>query len=145
MGNYRKYREVIHNYRHDYDYDYLLRLIELKLKRMSNYFWHSDIAMDSKLYAQQINRLLSLMRIVREEGGDILPYVNTRNWKRFVWIEPSKDKEERNCILSTTDGKEMNLGKSKSRWYYDRLDLRYAKAWHLLWRGMEVYTRHFWD
>lgn len=144
MATYRKYRKLIHSFKTDYDYTFFLDIIEWKLIRMSRYFAKSNIAMDSQIYSNQIDRLLRVLKVFKEDS-DNLPYVNTRNWNRFILREPSNDKELRHPVCYDYKGNKIKTDWAYSRWQMDRENLRLEKAWHCLWLGLEVELRNFWD
>lgn len=146
MATYRKYRKLIHSFKTDYDYAFFLDIIEWKLIRMSRYFAKADIAMNSKIYANQIDRLLRVLKVVKQDGiYNCLPYVNTHNWSRFVRQELSDDKELKPLNCYDSKGNRINLEYKYSKYQMDRENLRLEKAWHCLWLGLEVELRNFWD
>lgn len=71
----------------DWDYCFLLNLIEFKLKRMRDYFWTHDIIVDEKELGNICNRLINILNagymtdIILEK--DLKTYVNTKNINRF--------------------------------------------------------------
>ena len=72
----------------DWDYDFLFDLIIFKLQRMKNYFQNAQIAMDSKIYAQQINTAIKLINIgFRNDEVETDKYVNLKNANRFLTKE----------------------------------------------------------
>ena len=114
----------------NWDYCYLLDLMQFKLKRMGDYFEHSEIAMDHKYFASKCKLIARLIK----EGynSDIVTnddlkglYVNTKNIDRFV-----SEKER------TT----------KQYWdKYGLATLRERKAKHLVWKCFEFYIEILWD
>jgi hypothetical protein len=72
----------------DWDYDFLFDLMIFKLQRMKNYFQNAQIAMDSKIYAQQINTAIKLINIgFRNDEVETDKYVNLKNANRFLTKE----------------------------------------------------------
>lgn len=72
----------------DWDYDFLFDLMIFKLQRMKNYFQNAQIAMDSKIYAQQINTAINLINIgFRNDEVETDKYVNLKNANRFLTKE----------------------------------------------------------
>lgn len=146
MATYRKYRKLIHSFKTDYDYAFFLDILEWKLIRMSRYFAKANIAMNSKIYANQIDRLLRVLKVIKQDGiYENLPYVNIHNWNRFVLQEPSNDKELKHPVCYDHKGNLIKTDWTYSRWQMDRENLRSEKAWHCLWLGLEVELRSFWD
>lgn len=72
---------------YNWDYEYLLNLIEFKLKRMRDYFWTHDIVENEKYYGDICNKLISILHAGYKtnilSNKDLYIYVNTRNIHRF--------------------------------------------------------------
>lgn len=87
----KKYSKILKEDR-DYDFEYMLNLEKFKLKRMSKYFSKSQIISDWERVVKEINLCIKLIDIITEKdppgylynGTKKLPYVNTRNYKRFL-------------------------------------------------------------
>ena len=87
----KKYSKILKEDR-DYDFEYMLDLEKFKLKRMSEYFSKSQIISDWERVVKEINLCIKLIDIITEKdlpgylysGTKKLPYVNTRNYKRFL-------------------------------------------------------------
>lgn len=87
----KKYSKILKEDR-DYDFEYMLNLEKFKLKRMSEYFSKSQIISDWERVVKEINLCIKLIDIITEKdppgylynGTKKLPYVNTRNYKRFL-------------------------------------------------------------
>lgn len=72
----------------DWDYDFLFDLMLFKLRRMKDYFQNAQIAMDSKIYAQQINTTINLINIgFKNDEVETDKYVNLKNANRFLTKE----------------------------------------------------------
>lgn len=114
---------------HDWDYCYLLDLIEFKLKSMRQYFWTHDIVENEKEYGNICDKLINILNagynsnIILEK--DLDTYVNTRNIHRF--INPS----ELEFIM-------------KFKEYY-LPTIRVAKAKRLFWKYLEHKIEYLWD
>ena len=87
----KKYSKILKEDR-DYDFEYMLNLEKFKLKRMSEYFSKSQIISDWERVVKEINLCIKLIDIITEKdppgylynGTKKLPYVNTRNYKRYL-------------------------------------------------------------
>ena len=87
----KKYHKILKEDK-DYDFEYMLDLEKFKLKRMSEYFSKSQIISDWERVVKEINLCIKLIDIITEKdppgylynGTKKLPYVNTRNYKRFL-------------------------------------------------------------
>ena len=87
----KKYSKILKEDR-DYDFEYMLNLEKFKLKRMSEYFSKSQIISDWERVVKEINLCIKLIDIITEkdipgylyDGTKKLPYINTRNYKRFL-------------------------------------------------------------
>ena len=87
----KKYSKILKEDR-DYDFEYMLDLEKFKLKRMSEYFSKSQIISDWERVVKEINLCIKLIDIITEKDppGYLydetkkLPYINTRNHKRFL-------------------------------------------------------------
>lgn len=87
----KKYSKLLKEDR-DWDWAYMLELEQFKLKRMSKYFAESQLVHGWEQMVSEINLCIKLIDIVLERdqkgylysGTKKLPYVNVKNWKRFV-------------------------------------------------------------
>ena len=87
----KKYSKILKEDR-DYDWEFMLDLEKFKLKRMSEYFSKSQIISDWERVVKEINLCIKLIDIITEKDppGYLydetkkLPYINTRNHKRFL-------------------------------------------------------------
>lgn len=110
----------------DWDYEYLLVHLQAKLETMERYNLHLSYAMNGTYYGHQIGRAIKMIDIILQEGGrndydereDYAPvpesfkhYVNMRNRTRIP-------------------------GAAGGRIYFvsDAQQLRFDKAWMLLWK-----------
>lgn len=116
----------------DFDYGYLIDLIEFKLKRMSEYFHTHNIVQNEKYYGDLCDKAIAIINagyktfiITKDELNDI--YVNTKNVHRF--FSPN----QLNFIL-----------KYKLDKYY-LPTIREAKAKALFWKFMHHYIEILWD
>lgn len=87
----KKYHKILKEDK-DYDWEFMLDLEQFKLKRMSEYFSKSQIVSDWETIVKEINLCIKLINIIKEkdisgylyDGTKKLPYINTRNYKRFL-------------------------------------------------------------
>ena len=119
----------------DYDYSYLLRLEQLKLKKMSERIRGYE---DSKRMCQLMRTCIKLIDIIID--GDIpdtdkVTYVNDRNFMRF-W--PYYQNIENDII---NDSKIEN---KKQYLSYIKCDLRVEKAFTLYNKIRQRYLRKWW-
>lgn len=85
------YSKILKN-DNDYDWSYMLKLEQFKLNRMKNYFECHSVTRDRKKVVSNLNICIKLISIVLEEdlpgyffnNTRILPYINDRNYKRFI-------------------------------------------------------------
>ena len=115
----------------DWDYGFLLALIDFKLKRMIKHFRESEQLFEHQLeYAKQMETALNILHagyltdiITQEDLGSI--YVNDRNVRRF--FTPFE--------LQFSD-------KLKTKYYYPTI--RETKAKRLFWKYLEYYIEYWW-
>jgi hypothetical protein len=117
----------------DWDYDFLLNLIEFKLKRMSNYFHTHRIVVNEDWYGTLCDRAIDILYagyktdiILSKDLNGI--YVNTRNKNRFMpaYMRVIKHNQE----------------------YLDKYELatiREEKAKVLFWKFLHHYIEYLWD
>lgn len=81
------YHEVLKD-NEEWDYEFLLDLIEFKLRKMRDYFWTHTIVENEKQYGDICQKLINLLHagyktqiITQKDLGNI--YVNTRNTHRY--------------------------------------------------------------
>ena len=115
----------------DFDYGFLIDLIEFKLKRMSDYFHSHNIVENEDWYGTLCDRALNILNagyltnIIRND--DLHTHVNTRNVHRFFTskqLEFISDNRLRHYYLPT---------------------VREAKAKVLFWKFMNHYIEYLWD
>lgn len=124
----KKYSKLLKEDR-DWDWAYMLELEQFKLKRMSKYFAESQSVQGWEQMVSEINLCIKLIDIIMERDPKgyffnltrKLPYVNSRNWKRFVSQHPEPIND----------------------YYLD--DLRQAKALHLYNLIRTYRMRSWWD
>lgn len=124
----KKYSKLLKEDR-DWDWAFMLELEQFKLKRMAKYFAKAQSVNDWEQMVSEINLCVKLIDIImgRDPIGyffnstKTLPYVNTKNWKRFKSQYPSP----------------------LSDYYLD--DLRQAKALHLYNLIRTYKMRTWWD
>ena len=116
----------------DWDYCFLIDLIEFKLKRMAQYFHTHNIVVDEERWARLCDKAVAILNagyktsiIKKEDLGDI--YVNTQNVHRFF------NPDQLMFIL------EHNL-----ECYY-LPTVRETKAKALFWKFMSHYIEYLWD
>ena len=126
------YHDVLKN-DFDWDYDFLLNLVEFKLKRMSQYFHTHHIVMDEDWYGTLCDRAISILNagyktniILSEDLNGI--YVNTKNKNRFI---PAYMKR----IIHNQE----YLDK------YELASIREEKAKALFWKFLHHYIEVLWD
>ena len=76
----------------NHDWEFMLDLEQFKLKRMSKYFSKSNLSYDCEKTVKEINLCIKLIDIILEKdlpgflynNTKKLPYINTRNYKRFL-------------------------------------------------------------
>jgi len=119
----------------DWDYEFLLILMEFKLKRMSQYFHTHYIVVDEDWYGTLCDRAISILNAgyrtnivlsneIKFEGI----YVNTRNAKRFI---PKFY---------------QHLQDDDSYWNkYGLAVIREYKAKALFWKFLHHYIERLWD
>lgn len=115
----------------DWDYGFLLNLLEYKLKKMSQYFHTHNIVQNEKYYGDLCDKAIAILNagyktsIIVEE--DLHNYVNTRNVHRFF------NQKQLDFIL-----------KYKLQEYY-LPTVRETKAKALFWKFMHHYIEYLWD
>ena len=116
----------------DWDYGFLLELMEFKLKRMSQYFHTHHIVENEIWYGTLCDRAIDILHagyltdiILKEDLGNI--YVNTRNVHRFF-----------------TPKQFEFVTKYKLEKYY-LPTVREEKAKALFWKFMHHYIEYLWD
>lgn len=117
----------------EWDYDFLLDLIEFKLKKMSEYFWNHNIVVDEWRYGKICDTAINILHagykteiIVESDLKNI--YVNTRNVHRF--LKPSVLKS----YIEYPDLKKYYLP-----------TIREEKAKKLFWKYLEHNIEKLWD
>lgn len=118
----------------DWDYMFLIDLIEFKLKRMRDYFWTHDIIVNEKRNGDICQKLLNLLNagykteIIKSDDLKGI-YVNTKNAKRFFnsW-------EYNNYLLQNNFWKAYGLA-----------ELRANKAKYLFWKMLYYKIELLWD
>ena len=116
----------------DWDYDFLLDLIEFKLKRMSQYFHNHRIVENEDWYGTLCDRAVNILHagyktdiILSKDLGEIK--VNTRNVHRFF----------------TPKQLDFILKEGLQKYYL--ASIREAKAKILFWKFMNHYIEILWD
>lgn len=120
---------------YEWDYDFLLSLIEFKLKRMREYFWTHNIVENEKRNGDYCNKLINILHA--GYGTDIIDsedlkkkniYVNTRNVNRFFNPEH----------LSFIQNEKL-----KDKYYLPVI--RETKAKALFWKYLYYKIEYLWD
>lgn len=113
-----------------YDWSYLLRLEQAKLREMKRYFELTNGTFDHTDDIRWINICIKLLDIIINEPEDHL-YVNTRNMWRFI---------------RPTDYAK-GVEKEDVEHYYNLYpqDLRWVKANQLYYEIRKQYTHRWWD
>ena len=125
-----QYNSVLSN-NYDWDYDFLLDLIEFKLKRMSNYFHTHQIVEHEDWYGTLCDRAIAILNagyktnIITDK--DLHNYVNTRNVNRFF------NPKELDFILK----------EGLQKYYLPTVREKKAKA--LFWKFLHHYIEYLWD
>lgn len=117
----------------DWDYGFLLSLIEFKLKRMSNYFHTHQIVENEDWYGTLCDRAIAILNagyktdiILSEDLKGI--YVNIRNKNRFI---PAHLK------IITHDQEYLDK--------YELASIREEKAKALFWKFLHHYIEFLWE
>ena len=124
------YHPVLKN-NFDWDYGFLLELIEFKLKRMSQYFHTHKIVENEDWYGTLCDKAIAILKagyrtdIILEK--DLHNKVNTRNVHRFF------NPKELDFILK----------ESLKQYYLPRVREKKAKA--LFWKFLHHYIEILWD
>lgn len=107
---------------YNFDYGYLISLEYKKLQLMQRYFKDSHIAVENERTYKEITLALSLLDIVKDEGGYLKPeiYVNPRTAERF-------------CEHNPGFVEELHRQRDNNPQLYQSLlqELRIQKAWYL--------------
>lgn len=118
----------------DWDYGFLLYLIEFKLNRMANYFHTHDIIVNEERNAVLCEKAIRILNagylsdaVILEDLNGI--YVNDRNAKRFL-------------SLGTIELYENNID-LKEKYYL--VHVREEKAKALFWKFLHHYIEFLWD
>ena len=117
-----------------WDYRYLLDLIEFKLIKMRDYFWTHDIVEGEKQYGNICNNLIKILNagyktdiITEDELESKNIYVNSKNVERFI---PKETLEflSRDSLIK-----------------YWNPNVRAEKAKALFWKYFEHHIEKLWD
>lgn len=115
----------------NWDYGFLIDLIEFKLKRMSQYFHTHNIVVNEDWYGTLCDRAISILYAGYKTNiiidSDLHNYVNTKNIHRFF------NSGQLNLIIK--DGLQK----------YYLSTVREAKAKSLFWKFMHHYIEYLWD
>ena len=113
-----------------FDWSYLLRLEQVKLREMKRYFELTNGTFDHTDDIRWIGICIKLLDIIINEPEDH-PYVNTRNMWRFI-----RPTDYAKCVK-----------KEDVEQYYKSYpqDLRWVKAEHLYYEIRKQYTCRWWD
>ena len=124
------YHSVLKN-DEEWDYDFLLNLIEFKLKRMSQYFHTHNIVENEDWYGTLCDRAVAILQVGYRTNiiveDELKNYVNTRNVHRFF------NPKELNFILK----------KGLQKYYLPTVREKKAKA--LFWKFLHHYIEYLWD
>lgn len=116
----------------DWDYDFLLDLIEFKLRKMRDYFWSHNIVEHEKEYGDICNKLINILHagyktdIIKESDLNGI-YVNARNIHRFF-----------------NPGQIAFIANFKLNEYY-LPTIREQKAKALFWKYLHHKIEYLWD
>lgn len=115
----------------DWDYCFLLDLIEFKLKKMREYFWTHDIVENEKRYGDICDKLINILHAGYKTDiiivSDLHTYVNTRNVRRFFTPKRLKFIQKHNLE------------------FYYLPTVREEKAKRLFWKYLEWHIEELWD
>ena len=115
----------------DWDYDFLLSLIEFKLRRMSQYFHTHNIVENEDWYGTLCDRAIAILNAGYKTNiitvKDLHNYVNTRNVNRFF------------------NPKELNFILKEGLQQYYLPTVREKKAKALFWKFLHHYIEYLWD
>ena len=115
----------------DWDYGFLLGLLEYKLKKMSQYFHTHNIVQNEKYYGDLCDKAIAILNagyktdIILDK--DLHNYVNTRNVHRF--FNPKE--------------LEFILKEGLKQYYLPTIREKKAKA--LFWKFLYHYIEYLWD
>ena len=115
----------------DWDYCFLIDLIEFKLKRMSQYFHTHEIVENEDWYGTLCDKAIAILNagyktdIIFEK--DLHKYVNTRNIHRFF----------------TPKELDFILKEGLQKYYLPTVREKKAKA--LFWKFLHHYIEYLWD
>lgn len=115
----------------DWDYEFLLDLIEFKLKRMSQYFHSHHVVKNEDWYGTLCDRAIAILNAGYKtdviKSSDLKGiYVNTRNKDRFIPAYMKKFSQK----------------------YFDKYGLaiiRENKANYLFWKFLHHYIEYLWE
>jgi len=114
----------------DWDYAYMLDIIEYKLKRMSKYFLENGHLVNNEQNAKRCQTAINILHagyltdVVTNE--DLTTYVNVRNISRY-----------KNLVIYSKDSEFWNT--------YGKASVREEKAKKLFWKYLNHYIEYFWD
>jgi len=115
----------------DWDYDFLINLVEFKLKRMSQYFHTHRIVENEDWYGTLCDRAVNILYAGYKTDivfdCDLVNYVNTKNVKRFI------------------PPKQLELISKEGIYKYYLSTIREYKAKALFWKFMHHYIEYLWD
>ena len=128
------YHEILKD-NYDWDYDFLIDLIEFKLKRMAEYFHTHRIVENEELYAKQVDKAIAILNAGYKTdiilSKDLYNYVNERNLNRFI-----PKQYFRTCL------KDKNTDYYKE---YGLATIREYKAKALFWKYLHHYIELWWE
>ena len=114
----------------DWDYAYMLDIIEYKLKRMSKYFLENGHLVNNEQNAKRCQTAINILHagyltdVVTNE--DLTTYVNVRNISTY-----------KNLVIYSKDSEFWNT--------YGKALVREEKAKKLFWEYLNHYIEYFWD
>lgn len=117
----------------DWDYDFLLSLIEFKLRKMSDYFHTHQLVENEDWYGTLCDRALAILHagyktniVLSKDLNGI--YVNTRNKNRFVPVYMKRITHNQDYLDK-----------------YELASIREEKAKALFWKFLHHYIEVLWD
>lgn len=126
---------------YDWDFYYVLRAEEFKLKQLQHYFEHSEISENDERTAKEIKLALSLLKIIMGDDSFIefidddvrhiklTGYVNTSTANKYL--------NEEACKIINGDNEFLRLHMTD--------ELRVEKAWHCYNELRRIYLRNWWN
>lgn len=128
---------------YSFDFSYMYVLEQAKLKEMYEYFKNAKILEKSNydVYIRDISICIRLLDIILENIDLDQGYINTRNWKRFLYNDIYKMTEHKCAGKSEKEIEKIQLDAANElKWY-----LRNIKATRLYYKIRLYKLESWWD